>query len=89
LCQINEHILVSTFQINEAELDNNFVKALKSMFKNRNLTLTIEVEEMDTTEYLLSNTANKERLLKAVENAKQRKNLVNIDLEQLKNLANA
>jgi len=89
LCQINEHILVSTFQINEAELDNNFVKALKSMFKNRNLTLTIEVEKMDTTEYLLSNTANKERLLKAVENAKQRKNLVNIDLEQLKNLANA
>jgi len=89
LCQINEHILVSTFQINEAELDNNFVKALKSMFKNRNLTLTIEVEEMDTTEYLLSNTASKERLLKAVENAKQRKNLVNIDLEQLKNLANA
>jgi len=81
--------LVSTFQINEAELDNNFVKALKSMFKNRNLTLTIEVEEMDTTEYLLSNTASKERLLKAVENAKQRKNLVNIDLEQLKNLANA
>lgn len=81
--------MVSTFQINEAELDNNFVKALKSMFKNRNLTLTIEVEEMDTTEYLLSNTANKARLLKAVENAKQRKNLVNIDLEQLKNLANA
>ncbi|MES2518011.1 MAG: hypothetical protein V4585_07885 [Bacteroidota bacterium] len=81
--------MVSTFQINEAELDNNFVKALKSMFKNRNLTLTIEVEEMDTTEYLLSNTANKTRLLKAVENAKQRKNLVNIDLEQLKNLANA
>jgi antitoxin YefM len=81
--------MVSTFQINEAELDNNFVKALKSMFKNRNLTLTIEVEEMDTTEYLLSNTANKTRLLKAVENSKQRKNLVNIDLEQLKNLANA
>lgn len=81
--------MVSTFQINEAELDNNFVKALKSMFKNRNLTLTIEAEDMDTTEYLLSNPINKERLLKAVENAKQRKNLVKIDLEQLKNLANA
>jgi antitoxin YefM len=81
--------MVSTFQINETELDHNFVKALKSMFKNRNLTLTIEAEEVDTTEYLLSNTTNKERLLKAVENAKQRKNLVKIDLEQLKNLANA
>jgi hypothetical protein len=81
--------MVSTFQINEAELDNNFVKALKSMFKNRNLTLTIEAEDMDTTEYLLSNPINKERLLKAVENANQRKNLVKIDLEQLKNLANA
>ncbi|PWK26675.1 hypothetical protein LV89_02184 [Arcicella aurantiaca] len=81
--------MVSTFQINEAELDNNFVKALKSMFKNRNLTLTIEAEEVDTTEYLLSNAVNKERLLKAVENAKQRKNLVKVDLEQLKNLVNA
>ena len=80
--------MVSTFQINETELDNNFVKALKSMFKNRNLTLTIEADEIDTTEYLLSNVVNKERLLKAVENAKQRKNLVKIDLEQLKNLAN-
>jgi antitoxin YefM len=79
--------MVSSFQINEAELDNNFVRALKSMFKNRNLTLTIEVEEMDTTEYLLSNTANKARLLKAVENAKQRNNLVSIDLEQLKKLS--
>jgi antitoxin YefM len=81
--------MVSTFQINETELDNNFVRALKSMFKNRNLTLTIEADEVDTTEYLLSNAANKERLLKAAENAKQRKNLVKIDLEQLKNLANA
>ena len=81
--------MVSTFQINETELDNNFVRALKSMFKNRNLTLTIEAEEIDTTEYLLSNSVNKERLLKAVENSKQRKNLVKIDLEQLKNLANA
>jgi antitoxin YefM len=81
--------MVSTFQINETELDNNFVEALKSMFKNRNLTLTIEADEVDTTEYLLSNSFNKDRLLKAVENAKQRKNLVKIDLEQLKNLANA
>jgi hypothetical protein len=81
--------MVSTFQINEAELDNNFVKALKSMFKNRNLTLTIEAEELDTTEYLLGNPINKERLLKAVENAKQRKHLVKVDLEQFKSLANA
>lgn len=81
--------MVSTFQINETELDNNFVKALKAMFKNRNLTLTIEADEIDTTEYLFSTALNKERLLKAVENAKHRKNLVKVDLQQLKNLANA
>ncbi len=81
--------MVSTFQINETELDNNFVRALKSMFKNRNLTLTIEADEVETTEYLLSNVANKERLLKAVENVKQRKNLVKVDMEQFKKLANA
>ena len=81
--------MVSTFQINESELDNNFVKALKTLFKNRNLTLTIEADDVDTTDYLLSNSANKERLLKSVENVKKRTNLVKVDLESLKALANA
>jgi retron-type reverse transcriptase len=81
--------MVSTFQINESELDNNFVKALKTLFKNRNLTLTIEADEVDTTEYLLSNSVNKERLLKSAENVKKRTNLVKVDLESLKSLANA
>jgi retron-type reverse transcriptase len=81
--------MVSTFQINESELDNNFVKALKTLFKNRNITLTIEADEVDTTEYLLSNSVNKERLLKSAENVKKRTNLVKVDLETLKALANA
>ena len=81
--------MVSTFQINESELDNNFVKALKTLFKNRNLTLTIEADDVDTTEYLQSNSVNKERLLKSVENVKKRTNLVKIDLESLKAIANA
>ena len=81
--------MVSTFQINESELDNNFVKALKTLFKNRNLTLTIEADDVDTTDYLLSNSVNKERLLKSVENVKKRTNLVKVDLESLKALANA
>lgn len=81
--------MVSTFQINESELDNNFVKALKTLFKNRNLTLTIEADDVDTTEYLLSNSVNKERLLKSAENVKKRTNLVKVDLESLKALANA
>ncbi len=81
--------MVSTFQINESELDNNFVKALKTLFKNRNLTLTIEADEVDTTDYLQSNSVNKERLLKSVENVKKRTNLVKVDLESLKALANA
>ena len=81
--------MVSTFQINESELDNNFVKALKTLFKNRNLTLTIEADDVDTTDYLLSNSVNKERLLKSVENVKKRTNLVKVDLESLKDLANA
>jgi retron-type reverse transcriptase len=81
--------MVSTFQINESELNNNFVKALKTLFKNRNLTLTIEADEVDTTEYLLSNSVNKERLLKSAENVKKRTNLVKVDLESLKVLANA
>lgn len=83
--------MVSTFQINESELDNNFVKPLETLFKNRNLTLTIEVDDIDTTEYLLSNSVNKERLLKSAENVKKCINSVNVkvDLQSLKASANA
>ena len=62
---------------------------LKRYLKIVILSLTIEADDTDTTDYLLSNSVNKERLLKFVENVEKRTNLANVDLESLKALANA
>jgi hypothetical protein len=56
--------MISTYHINEKELTAEFLKNIKSIFKNKTLTLTI-AEEIDTTEYLLTSAANKIQLQKA------------------------
>ena len=81
--------MVTIFQINETELDSRFLKSLKSMFKNRKLTLTVEAEEIDETSYLMSSSINNERLMQAIKNVENGKNLVEIDLNDIKKMANA
>lgn len=76
--------MTTTFQLNESELDAKFMKALKSMFKNKNLTLIVESTELDETDYLLSNPANKERLLKSVKNIEAGEGLIETNLTELK-----
>ena len=78
--------MTTTIHLNEAELDNQFLQAVKTLFKNRNLTVTIEADEIDTTEHLLSTQANRSRLLQAAQHASEGKNLVEVDLGQLKAL---
>ena len=67
--------MITTIHINESELDTRFIKALKAMFKNRDLTLTVEALSTDETDYLTSNEINKQRLLKSVENVNKRMGL--------------
>ncbi|MDQ2745688.1 MAG: hypothetical protein M3T96_00290 [Acidobacteriota bacterium] len=46
----------------------------------------VEKEEMDTTEYLLSTEANREHLMKALEDANYPENIVAVDIDELGNL---
>lgn len=43
-----------------------------------------QIPKMDETEYLFSSEANKTRLLKSLENADNNKNLIAINLKDLK-----
>ena len=79
----------TTFQLNESELNVQFVNALKLLFKNQNLTLTVEAEEMDTTAYLTSNPVNQERLLESIKNINEGKHLTEISISALKTMADA
>jgi hypothetical protein len=77
------------YHLAENKLDSSFLKSLKNAFKNKRLTIVVNAEEMDDTEYLMSSPTNKERLLDSIENIKKGKNLTEINLEDLKSLVNA
>ena len=75
-------ILVTTYQSEEQELDEQFLNAVKSQFKNKKLSITI-TEAVDETDYLLANPVNAERLLQSVKNISNGKALVESDIVAL------
>ena len=72
--------MYTTFHLKASELNENFFKAVKTMFKSRNISITIE-EDMDETEYLLASEANRKMLEKSLENVEQGK-LIEVDIDQ-------
>jgi len=79
--------MISTYHINEKELTVEFLKNIKSHFKNKALTVTI-AEEMDTTDYLLASPANKKHLEKATKNLQKGKGK-EFTVAELKKFANS
>jgi len=68
----------SIYRLKANELNNQFIEVLKTLFKDKEIE--IAVYEVDETEYLTKSEANKKRLLEAVENVKNKKNLVEIKM---------
>lgn len=78
--------MYTIYRINADELDSRFLKALKALFKNKQIEIAVceaaEGEE-DETSYLLRSPANREKLLKAIENVSLNRNLVTVPLDEL------
>ena len=68
------------YRLNADELDNKFNDSLKSVFKNKDIEIT--VSEIDETEYLLRSTKNKELLSKAVSDVKNKIGIVTPNQDQ-------
>ncbi|MBI5774120.1 MAG: hypothetical protein HZA89_10305 [Verrucomicrobia bacterium] len=68
----------TTFEIpNTAELDAGLIDKIKAVFPNQSVRVSVSDEaEEDTTEYLLRSPANRERLLRAIDDIKNGRNLV-------------
>jgi hypothetical protein len=69
--------MYTTYHLKEDELNEDFLKAVKKLFRNKKLTITV-AEELDETEYLLSNPANKTHLVQSINQVNESK-LVSFD----------
>ena len=74
-------MMSTTYRLKASELDERFLAGLKSTFGDKEIEII--VSEVSETDYLLKSEANKNRLLQAVENVKNRTNLVEVNLEEL------
>jgi antitoxin YefM len=79
--------MYTIYRLNANDLDSRFIRALKTMFKDKEIEIAVcevsEIEE-DETAYLLKSPANRERLLKAIENVAHNHNLVTVNLDELR-----
>lgn len=75
----------STYRVKANELNSDFVEAVKKLYKDRTITIFISEEtEVDETQYLMRSEANHKRLLEAIQDVKEGKNLMTVDLQKLK-----
>nr|VFK22053.1 MAG: antitoxin YefM [Candidatus Kentron sp. LFY] len=70
----------TTYHLNADELNLGFLDVLKTQFKHKTIGIAVWDAEQDETAYLLDNPANRARLLEAVENVANKRNLVSVDL---------
>lgn len=78
--------MYTIYKLHADELDQRFLDSLKSQFQDREIEIVVseaaDVAE-DETAYLLRSPANRDRLLKAIENVAQGQNLEVLDLDDL------
>jgi len=72
--QQTKSAMFTIYRANADELDDQFLESLKTAFKHKQIE--IAVCEADETEYLLRSPANRERLLKAIEDIEHNRNLI-------------
>ena len=65
----------STYRVRADELTDDFVEALKVAYKHREIEIIVS-DDVDETDYLMSSPANREHLLRAIENVNNHRNLI-------------
>ena len=71
------------------EINESLIDFLRASFKGKKIAIHIyEEEEMDETEYILSDPITRERILKAVENVNKNQNVREYTLEEITRFLN-
>ena len=68
------------------ELNSSLIDFIKSNFKNKKIAVHIYEDEMDETEYLLSDPQHKERLLKTIKEVNEKKDMKVYSMDELKTM---
>ena len=58
--------MVTVYRLNVNELNEQFIQALQTLFRDREVEIT--VTEVEETDYLLRSEPNRRRLLQAIKN---------------------
>lgn len=78
--------MYALYKLRADELDQRFLDSLKNQFRDREIEIAVS-EAVDSTEdetaYLLRSPANRERLLRAIDNVAQGRELEAVELEDL------
>lgn len=78
--------MYTIYRIHANELDDNFLNSLRATFKDKEIEIAVcetADEEEDETAYLMRSPANRERLLQALENVANNRDLVTLNLDEL------
>ena len=76
-------------KMNADELNISFLDFIKQSFKGKKIAVHVyEDEEMDETDYLLSDPVTKKRLLEAIENVKQNRDIKEYTIEDINSYLN-
>ncbi|GHV94491.1 hypothetical protein AGMMS50293_08110 [Spirochaetia bacterium] len=65
-------------ELNTKELKADFITAIRDIYPNRDIEITVR-ETADETDYLLQSPANRERLLNVIDNIERGQNLVSFE----------
>jgi antitoxin YefM len=71
--------MTAIYRLNANEIDAQFLDEIKAKFCDKQIEIVIS--ELDETEYLLSSKANKEKLLVAIEDFNNGRNLIEVNLD--------
>ena len=79
--------MYANYRMNVNELDERFLETLRTMFHDREIEISVSEavdNGEDETAYLLRSPANREHLLKALDDVNRGRNLVAVDLDKLR-----
>lgn len=76
--------MYTTYHLKEEELNEEFLEAVKKLFKNKRLTISI-AEEIDETAYLLNSSANLKRLQESVDQVRKGQIKEFNDIDEIQN----